>query len=208
MEIKKALWWIQNTAASNAEDGLLCHQFNHSNEDSLDLRRERILIDIAVYLYSVIWNVNTDIIRMAIMEISKTYSKGNLYGIKELDRDIKKLVENKIGREIEITGTDETVEDVINHLFLWAAEKYRENMGGEKYASAEYITLKDAVYVIVFHLWKKEPEQSAIDEPILASFVDVNMTVEATVKEIAEMKTDAEDIREVYEKHYKKECRI
>lgn len=200
METKEALWWVHNTAADMAEKGLMFHQFNHSDKDSLNLRREKISIDIAVYLYSAIWNIDSDIVRIAIMEISKTYSKGNLYGAKELDRDIKKLVENKTGREIEVVGTDKTVKDVINHLFLLAAEKYQKSIKREKYASSEYITLKDAIYNIVFHVWRIE-EKESIDGPILASYVNMHMIIEATVKEIAEKVIVTESVKDMYERH-------
>lgn len=204
MEKNKALWWIHTTATTMAEKGLTFHQFDKRTwvSGKRDLIMEKMYIDTAVYLYSVILKINADIVRMAIMEIGRTYSKGNLYGIKELDEDIRKSIENKTGRKMKVTGTDETVRDVINHLFLLAADKHRKCMEGDGYVFPEYLAVKDAVYLIVFHVWNMESNEESIKEQLLASYIDMNIVIENTVKEIADKEISAESIRNVYIKHY------
>lgn len=201
MEIKEALWWVHNTAADMAERGLMFHQFNHPESDKRNLISEKAYIDVATYLYSVIWKINADIVRMAIMEIGKTYSKGNLYGAMELDRDIKKLVENKVGRKLEVAGTDDTVKNIINWLFLMASDKYRKHMNGDTYAFAECLVREEALHRLVLHVWKMEKRENE-DGPVVESFVDTRMSIEETVKEIAEKEIPLECAREAYIKHY------
>ena len=200
MEIKEALWWVNNTAADMAERGLMFHQFNRPDSNKRNLISERAYIETATFLYSEIWKINMDIVRMAIMEIGKTYSKGNLYGAKELDRDIKKLVENKVGRKLEVAGTDDTVKNIISWLFLIAADKYRKHINGDMYAFAEYHVREEALHRLVLHVWKMERENE--DGPVVESFVDTRMSIKETVKEIAEKEIPLECAREAYIKHY------
>lgn len=155
MEPEEFVKWAVSAAEKAAEEGLHRNSWNKRRglePEHEDVRNAFMYIRVAAYIYSRLWNEEEELIKNAILKRGATYSRGNLITVSDVAAEIRKLVEEMTGHNIEMTESEETVREVIENLFRAGAGEYSNiETGICKFSS--YQPIEEAVQLIVFHLW-------------------------------------------------------
>lgn len=153
--VKKAV----DTVYMIAEKGLHKNCWNRWRNDeinSAEVKETNSYIKVAAYMYSALWNIDETVAEQAVRKRGETYSRGNLTTVPETGKEILKIAEQMIGKEIRLKVSQQDVKEIIEHLFDMAAEKYADYENAVD-VFASYMAVEEAVYNMVYHMKSGKP---------------------------------------------------
>lgn len=153
--VKKAV----DTVYMIAEKGLHKSCWNRWRNDeinSAEVKETNSYIKVAAYMYSALWNIDETVAEQAVRKRGETYSRGNLTTVPETGKEILKIAEQMIGKEIRLKVSQQDVKEIIEHLFGMAAKKYADYENAiDVYSS--YMAVEEAIYNMVYHMKSGKP---------------------------------------------------
>lgn len=153
--VKKAV----DTVYMIAEKGLHKNCWNRWRNDeinSAEVKETNSYIKVAAYMYSALWNIDETVAEQAVRKRGETYSRGNLTTVPETGKEILKIAEQMIGKEIRLKVSQQDVKEIIEHLFDIAAEKYADYENAVD-VFASYMAVEEAIYNMVYHMKSGKP---------------------------------------------------
>lgn len=153
--VKKAV----DTVYMIAEKGLHKNCWNRWRNDeinSAEVKETNSYIKVAAYMYSALWNIDETVAEQAVRKRGETYSRGNLTTVPETGKEILKIAEQMIGKEIRLKVSQQDVKEIIEHLFDMAAEKYADYENAVD-VFASYMAVEEAIYNMVYHMKSGKP---------------------------------------------------